>query len=118
MQGAREEGTRRAAGEAEESRLQALARSKEAVAAEELWRIFELPPLDKGAGTVAEQAQARRTTHDDVSARRQRWMRNSSSKPRREQLGAEMLADLLDLFARHGLLHPTVDLCVGGHQMV
>ena len=107
---------RHAAGEAQESRLQVRARSEETEEEEEFARVFELPSLDKGAGTVAEKAQIRRTRHDDVSARRRRRMRSSSSKPRREQLEAEMLADLLDPFARHDLLHPTVDLCVGGQQ--
>jgi len=79
-QGARKEAMLRAAGEAKESRLQVLARSKEAGAEEELAWIFELPSLDKGAGTVAEKAQTRRTRHDDVSTRRRRRMRSSSSK--------------------------------------
>jgi len=29
-----------------------------------------------------------------------------------------MLADLLNRLARHDLLHPTMDLCVGGHQLL
>lgn len=118
MRGASEETARRAAGEAKESRLQALARSKEAGAAEELRRIFELPSLGKGAGTVAERAQTRRTRHGDVSAGHGRSMRSSSSKPRGEQLEAEMLTDSQNLFARHGPLHPTVDLCVGKERLL
>ena len=69
-----------AAGESQGSRLQVRARSEETEAEEEFAWVFELPSLDKGAGTVAEKAQTRRTRHDDVSTRRRRRMRSSSSK--------------------------------------
>jgi hypothetical protein len=60
----------------------------------------------------------RRTRHGDVSAGHGQTMRSSSSKSRRERLEAEVLADLLHHFARHGLLHPTVDPCAGGKQLL
>ena len=93
---------RHAAGEAQESRLQVRAQSEETEEEEEFARVFELPSLDKGAGTVAEKAQIRRTRHDDVSARCRRRMRSSSSKPRREQLEAEMDQGRIVILASNG----------------
>jgi hypothetical protein len=109
---------RGAAGEAERSVLQQRARRKEAGAVEELVRIFELPSLEKHAGTVAEQAQTRSTTHDDVSAGGGRGMRRSSTQARAERLEAAVGTDLLDRFSHDDVLCLTDVPRPGWHQLL
>ncbi len=115
---ARRKALRCAAGEAKESRSQQRAQSEKAAAEEVLARVFELLSLEEHAETVADEARTRSTKHDDVRVSHGRSMRSSSSKPRPEEPQAEMGADLLDPFARHGPLRLMVDLCMGGHQLL
>jgi len=74
-EGARREAARRAEGESKESGRKQRARSEEARGREALACLRELPSLEEHAGTVAEQAQTRRTKHEDVSARHRHCMR-------------------------------------------
>jgi hypothetical protein len=61
------------------ARLLLRARGENEEAEQKLTRQFELQTLEGGAETVAEGAQTRSTSHDDVSAHHGRRMRSSSN---------------------------------------
>ena len=56
-----------------------LARSERSGAELVLARLFELPTQEKGAGTVAGEAQTHSIIHDDVSTECRRHMRRQDS---------------------------------------